>query len=50
MSTASDTDQAASLNAALARLVGPDDMGELYRVLAVCRPDMPAPAGFEAAP
>lgn len=38
--------QAADIEAAVARLTDPAQMGELFKVLAIAGPDMPAPAGF----
>ncbi len=39
--------QAAAIDAAVARLAGPDPgMGDLFKVLAVTSPDVPAPPGF----
>ena len=40
--------QKAEIDAALARLVGAEGMGGLFKVLCVAHPDQPAPAGFEA--
>ncbi len=31
----------------LERLVAPQEMGELFKVLAICHPDLPAPEGFK---
>jgi SAM-dependent MidA family methyltransferase len=39
--------QAAALIAAGQRLVEPDRMGRLFKVLAICHPLLPVPAGFE---
>lgn len=41
--------QAEAVDAALARLTGPEQMGTLFKVLAVAGPDSPVPAGFEGA-
>ena len=43
-------DQEAHIRTGLQRLVGPDAMGKLYQVMAVCHPNMPPPAGFEEGP
>ena len=40
-------DQAEDIEAALARLVAPDQMGDLFKALAMTSPDQPAPPGFE---
>ena len=39
--------QRARLESGLARLLDPAQMGNLFKVLALTSPDMPAPAGFE---
>jgi NADH dehydrogenase [ubiquinone] 1 alpha subcomplex assembly factor 7 len=39
-------DRAAEVQSALDRLTGRDDMGELFKVIAIHSPDWPAPAGF----
>ena len=39
--------QARDIDAALARLTGRDQMGDLFKAVAVARADGPAPAGFE---
>ena len=41
--------QRAAIETALGRLVGGGEMGSLFKVLAIARPDVPAPAGFEIA-
>jgi NADH dehydrogenase [ubiquinone] 1 alpha subcomplex assembly factor 7 len=41
-------DRAAEIDAALARLTEPDQMGTLFKVMAVTAADAPAPAGFPA--
>jgi SAM-dependent MidA family methyltransferase len=38
--------RSAEIEAALARLTAPDQMGELFRVIALTAPDWPEPAGF----
>jgi NADH dehydrogenase [ubiquinone] 1 alpha subcomplex assembly factor 7 len=38
------------VDAALHRLTAPDQMGTLFKVLALARPDAPPPPGFESAP
>jgi SAM-dependent MidA family methyltransferase len=40
-------DQQGSVRAARDRLVSPEQMGRLFRVMAVCAPDWPAPEGFQ---
>ena len=40
-------DRAEDINAALHRLTTGDEMGELFKVVAIHSPDWPAPAGFE---
>ena len=40
-------DRASEVEAALRRLTGPDEMGTLFKVIAIHSPDWPAPAGFE---
>jgi len=40
-------DHAKAINSALARLTAPDQMGELFKVIAIHATDWPAPAGFE---
>jgi SAM-dependent MidA family methyltransferase len=42
----SNPDRADEINAALHRLTGADQMGELFKVLGVHSPDWPSPAGF----
>jgi len=39
-------DRAAEVQSALDRLTGRDDMGELFKIIAIHSPDWPAPAGF----
>ncbi|HEX6661304.1 MAG TPA: class I SAM-dependent methyltransferase, partial [Sphingomicrobium sp.] len=39
--------RAGDIQGALDRLTGPDQMGELFKVLAIHSPDWPHPAGFE---
>lgn len=41
-----DRRQRADIDAALARLTGDDQMGRLFRVMAVQHPSLPVPAGF----
>jgi SAM-dependent MidA family methyltransferase len=38
--------RAASLQAAAARLAEPDQMGRLFKAMAICHPSLPQPAGF----
>jgi SAM-dependent MidA family methyltransferase len=38
--------RAASLLAAAQRLAEPDQMGRLFKAIAVCHPELPSPAGF----
>lgn len=40
-------DRASDIEAALNRLTGKDEMGTLFKVVAIHAPDWPAPAGFE---
>jgi NADH dehydrogenase [ubiquinone] 1 alpha subcomplex assembly factor 7 len=40
-------DRAQDLAAAVHRLTAPDEMGSLFKVIAIHSPDFPAPAGFE---
>ena len=40
-------DRADDIASALARLTSPDEMGELFKVIALHSPDWPTPAGFE---
>ena len=40
-------DRANDIGSALARLTAPDQMGELFKVIALHHPDWPTPAGFE---
>lgn len=42
--------QRADIETATARLIGPAEMGTLFKVLAITRPDVARPAGFEIAP
>lgn len=42
-----DGESANALDAACRRLIHPDEMGTLFKVLAITDPDVPAPAGFE---
>ncbi len=42
--------QRTDIETALARLIGPAEMGTLFKVLAVARPDAAPPAGFETTP
>ena len=44
-----DTAQAEAIAAAVQRLTGPDDMGTLFKALALTHPDLAAPSGFEPA-
>ena len=39
-------DRLEELNAALARLCGADEMGKLFKVMAIHAPEWPQPAGF----
>jgi SAM-dependent MidA family methyltransferase len=43
----SNPDRAGDVHSALERLTAPDQMGSLFKVLAVHAPDWPVPAGFE---
>ena len=40
-------ERAGEVDAALRRLTGTDEMGALFKVVAIHSPDWPAPAGFE---
>lgn len=40
-------DQAVELASARQRLTAPDGMGRLFKAIAICHPDAPAPPGFE---
>ena len=40
-------DRAEHIDSALARLTAPDQMGDLFKVIAIHHPDWPIPAGFE---
>lgn len=42
----SNPDRAADVQAAIQRLTAPDQMGQLFKVMAIHAPDWPAPAGF----
>jgi SAM-dependent MidA family methyltransferase len=44
--TRANPERADEIQAALRRLTGPDQMGELFKVVAIHSPDWPAPAGF----
>lgn len=44
--TAANPDRSKDLASALARLTAPDQMGELFKVMAIHHPDWPIPAGF----
>jgi NADH dehydrogenase [ubiquinone] 1 alpha subcomplex assembly factor 7 len=46
LSRGADPHQAADIATALARLTSPDGMGELFQVLAIADPALPAPAGL----
>jgi SAM-dependent MidA family methyltransferase len=46
--TGANPARAAELAAAVQRLAGRDEMGELFKVLAIHSPDWPPPAGFAA--
>jgi NADH dehydrogenase [ubiquinone] 1 alpha subcomplex assembly factor 7 len=47
---AGSPERAAEIDRAKARLVAPGQMGRLFKVMAVTRPDFGPPAGFEAGP
>jgi NADH dehydrogenase [ubiquinone] 1 alpha subcomplex assembly factor 7 len=49
MQRATET-QAADIRAALARLLGPAEMGTLFKVLAIAAPSLPVPPGFDSPP
>ena len=44
---AANPEKTDEVSAALERLTGPDQMGELFKVIAIHSPEWPAPAGFE---
>jgi NADH dehydrogenase [ubiquinone] 1 alpha subcomplex assembly factor 7 len=43
----SNPDRALQIESAMTRLAAPDQMGQLFKVIAIHAPDWPAPAGFE---
>lgn len=43
-----DQAQAASIRAAVARLLGADEMGTLFKALAIAAPGLPVPPGFDS--
>ncbi len=45
--TRANPDRAESIVSALTRLTAPDQMGDLFKVMAIHHPDWPVPAGFE---
>jgi NADH dehydrogenase [ubiquinone] 1 alpha subcomplex assembly factor 7 len=45
--TKSNPERARAIESARVRLTAPDQMGDLFKVLAIHSPDWPAPAGFE---
>jgi len=45
--TGANPDRAARIESAVTRLTAPDQMGALFKVMAMHAPDWPAPAGFE---
>ena len=45
--TAANPDRAETIASALARLTAPDQMGDLFKVMAIHHPDWPIPAGFQ---
>jgi NADH dehydrogenase [ubiquinone] 1 alpha subcomplex assembly factor 7 len=42
--------QARDIRTALARLLGPGEMGTLFKVLAIAAPSLPVPPGFDHPP
>jgi SAM-dependent MidA family methyltransferase len=44
---AANPEKTDEVSAALERLTGPDQMGELFKIIAIHSPEWPAPAGFE---
>jgi len=46
MLTSANPDRARRIESAVTRLTAPDQMGELFKVMAIHAPDWPAPAGF----
>lgn len=45
--TETNPDRATTIASALARLTAPDQMGDLFKVMAIHHPDWPIPAGFQ---
>ena len=45
--TRANPDRAETIASALARLTAPDQMGDLFKIMAIHHPDWPIPAGFE---
>ncbi len=45
--TRANPDRAETIASALARLTAPDQMGDLFKVMAIHHPDWPIPAGFQ---
>ena len=45
--TKATPDRADEIAAAVRRLTSSEEMGELFKVIAIHAPDWPAPAGFE---
>ena len=45
--TKANPDRADEIAAAVRRLTSSEEMGELFKVIAIHAPDWPAPAGFE---
>ncbi len=48
--TRANPDRAESIASALARLTAPDQMGDLFKVMAIHHQDWPVPAGFQPLP
>ncbi len=48
LSQSASPDQAEEIEAALGRLIAPDQMGDLFKALAITSPNQPAPPGFAA--
>ena len=50
MLTRANPDRAKTIASALARLTAADQMGDLFKVMAIHHPDWPIPAGFQCPP
>jgi SAM-dependent MidA family methyltransferase len=47
LSARATPDQLAQLKSGRDRLIGSDQMGNLFKVLAIASPDLPPPSGFQ---